>query len=112
MTCCRMDNEWNAVFSALSDSLRRNILVLLLERDMTVSEIAVRFPITLAGVSKHLRILANAGLVTRKKTGRETWYGLNPDGLKPVFDWMQQFGFMHKETLDLLEKLLDHDDAL
>jgi len=65
------------VFKALSDPTRRQILELLSRRDMTAGEIADRFPIAFASISRHLGILRNAGLVATEREGQFIRYRLN-----------------------------------
>ena len=59
----RMDQQIDLIFAAMADATRRSILTLLLEDDMAVSDVAEPFTISLAAVSKHLAILARAGLI-------------------------------------------------
>jgi DNA-binding transcriptional ArsR family regulator len=65
------------VFKALSDPTRRQILELLAQRDLTAGEIADRFPIAFASVSRHLGILRDAGLVATEREGQFIRYRLN-----------------------------------
>ncbi len=102
-----MEEQLNKTFGALSDATRRHMLSLLVERDMAVTEIADRFPLTLAGVSKHLAVLTRAGLVSRRRRGREIWCGIEPGGLRDAFVWMQAFGHFEATAYDALESVLD-----
>ena len=102
-----MEKQLNKTFSALSDPTRRNMLSLLVERDMPVTEIAERFPLTLAGASKHLSILTRAGLISRRRRGREVWCRIEPGGLRDAFFWMQSFGHFEASAFDALESVLD-----
>jgi DNA-binding transcriptional ArsR family regulator len=67
----------NAVFQALSDPTRREILRLLRKREMTAGEIAERFPLARSTLSGHFNILKNAGLIVSEKNGTTIVYGLN-----------------------------------
>lgn len=96
----------DTTFSALSDSTRREILKLLLARDLTVTEIAKKFTMTLAGISKHLQILSRAGLISRQRDGRNHRCRIEIDGLRDAFAWMQEFGFVDGQILDALEYML------
>ena len=60
----------DTVFAALADPTRRAILTMLLEDDMAVTDVAEPFEMSLAAISKHLTILAGAGLITQEKRGR------------------------------------------
>ena len=96
----------DAVFSALSDPTRRAILGMLLEDDMAVTDVAEPFAMTLAGISKHLQLLADAGLISQEKRGRVKWCKLEPDALRAASVWMQGFGQMDALDLDGLERFL------
>jgi len=97
----------DAVFAALSDPTRRAILALLLEDDMAVTDVASRFPVSLAAISRHLQVLAGAGLVAQERRGRITWCKLLPDGLREASVWMAGFGMMEALDLDAFERFLE-----
>ena len=65
-----MSHKLNQIFSALADPTRREILMMLLEDDMAVTDIADPFDMSLAAISKHLIVLANAGLIAQERRGR------------------------------------------
>src|SRR6056297_1479435 len=77
-----MPDQLDTVFSALADPTRRRILTMLLEDDMAVTDVAEPFEMSLAAISKHLRILTRSGLVAQEKRGRVTWCKLEPDALR------------------------------
>ncbi|NAZ37569.1 helix-turn-helix transcriptional regulator [Rubellimicrobium sp. CFH 75288] len=101
-----MDPRLDLVFAALADPTRRAILGLLLEDDMAVSDVASAFPISLAAVSRHLQVLAEAGLVEQERRGRITWCKLDPDGLREAQAFLVGFGLMGAMDLDALERFL------
>ena len=94
MTC-----SLDLIFSALSDPTRRQILTLLLEDDMAVTDVAEPFEMSLAAISKHLAVLTNAGLIQQERRGRVKWCKLDPDAMQTAWTWMQGFG--HFESIDL-----------
>lgn len=96
----------DATFAALADPTRRAILTRLLDGDLPVGALAEPFDLTLAAVSKHLQILARAGLVTTEKRGREKWCALNPDAISPAARWIEAFGAWGDQDFDLLEAAL------
>jgi DNA-binding transcriptional ArsR family regulator len=96
----------DAIFLALADPTRRAILTLLLEDDMAVSDVADAFPQTLAGISKHLGLLAACGLISQEKRGRVKWCKLEPDAMRAASVWMQAFGQFDPVDLDALERFL------
>lgn len=94
------------IFMALADPTRRAILAMLLEDDMAVTDVAEPFSMSLAAISKHLGILANAGLISQEKRGRVKWCKLEPDALREASVWMQAFGQFEPVNLDAFERFL------
>ena len=90
----------------MNSNARRSILTLLLEDDMAVSDVAEPFAISLAAVSKHLAILARAGLISQEKRGRVKWCKLEPDALRAASIWLQGFGQFDAVDLDQFERFL------
>ncbi|MFN3938209.1 MAG: ArsR/SmtB family transcription factor [Gemmobacter sp.] len=101
-----MTDPLSATFAALADPTRRAILALLLEDDMAVTDVAEPFDVSLAAISKHLAILAEAGLISQEKRGRVKWCKLEPDGLRAASVWMQGFGQFDPVNLDDFERFL------
>lgn len=100
------DDALSLTFAALADPTRRAILALLLEDDMAVTDVAEPFAMSLAAISKHLQILAEAGLISQEKRGRVKWCKLEPDGLRAASVWMQGFGQFDPVDLDGFERFL------
>ena len=103
--------DLDAVFAALADPTRRAILVLLLEDDRTVTDVASEFAVSLAAVSKHLHVLAGAGLIARERRGRVVWCKLEPDAMRAASVWMTSFGGFEGIDLDGLERFLAAEGA-
>ena len=99
----------DTVFSALADPTRRRILVMLLEDDMAVTDVAEPFEMSLAAVSKHLTILTKAGLIAQEKRGRVKWCKLEPDAMREASVWMQGFGQLEALDLDAFEAFLEKE---
>lgn len=97
------------IFAALADPTRRQVLSMLLEDDMAVSDVAQPFAISLAAVSKHLAVLAAAGLIRQERRGRITWCKLDPDGMRAASVWMQGFGQFDPVDLDAFERFLERE---
>ena len=95
------------VFAALADPTRRAILAMLLEDDMAVTDVAEPLPMSLAAVSKHLAILAAAGLIVQERRGRIVWCKLDPAALREASVWMQGFGQFDPVDLDDFERFLE-----
>lgn len=106
-----MSSDLDTVFAALADPTRRRILSMLLEDDMAVTDVAEPFEISLAAISKHLAILAGAGLISQEKRGRVKWCKLEPDALKAASVWMQGFGQFEPVNLDAFERFLARELA-
>ena len=104
-----MLHKLDAMFSAIADPTRRAILTMLLEDDMAVTDVAAPFDISLAAISKHLGILAEAGLISREKRGRVIWCKLEPDALRAGTVWMQGFGQFDPVDLDAFERFLEQE---
>jgi len=81
----------NAVFKALNDPTRREILELLQRRDMTAGEIVDQFNISGPSISHHLDLLKQAGLVTAEKQGQYIYYSLNTTVVDEIMKWFVQF---------------------
>jgi len=104
-----MPDQLDTVFSALADPTRRRILTMLLEDDMAVTDVAEPFEMSLAAISKHLRILTRSGLVAQEKRGRVTWCKLEPDALRAASTWMRGFGQFDDLDLDAFERFLGRE---
>jgi DNA-binding transcriptional ArsR family regulator len=94
------------VFGAVADPTRRAILDTLARGEVTVGELAARFPISLNGVSKHVRVLERAGLVTRDIQGREHRLAFDPRPLEDAAAWMDRYRAFWEARLDALEGLI------
>lgn len=102
-----MSTQLDQIFAALADPTRRAILAMLLEDDMAVTDVAAPFAMSLAAISKHLGILADAGLILRERRGRVVWCKLDPSTLRAASVWMQGFGHFDAIDLDNFEAFLD-----
>jgi DNA-binding transcriptional ArsR family regulator len=96
----------DAVFAALADPTRREILARLSEGEASVKELAEPFEMTLPGVSKHLGVLEEAGLVTRTKEGRVRHCRLVSAPMEEALRWIARYGRFWEEQFDSLERYL------
>lgn len=96
----------DAVFAAMADPSRRMILERLTRGEATVGTVARPLPMALPSVSKHIKVLVNAGLVERRVQGREHWLRLSPLGFRTATDWLARYQQFWTESLDQLEKLV------
>jgi DNA-binding transcriptional ArsR family regulator len=94
-------------FEVLAEPTRRRILDLLRERERSVGELVDRLTISQPGVSKHLRVLREAGLVEVRTDAQRRWYGLRPEPLSEVDAWLAPYRRLWAGRLDALERHLD-----
>lgn len=78
------------LFSALADPTRCRVVELLHQRPRPVHELAAAFDISRPAISRHLKVLKDAGLVAEEKSGRENVYSLQRGKLKPMQDWLER----------------------
>lgn len=101
----------NAVFHALGDATRRQMLRDLAKGERTVSELAQPFAMSLAAASKHIKVLEHAGLIRREVRGRTHHCRLDPAPLASAHEWLGFYERFWTGRLDLLEQLL-RDEAV
>jgi len=94
------------VYDAIADPTRRTILGILAEGELNVGSLAERFPISLNGVSKHVKVLERAGLVQRTVLGREHWLRLNAEPLQEASMWLEHYRAFWTARLASLEEYL------
>ena len=99
------------VFVALADGTRRAILARLSSGEARVTEVAAPFDISLNSVSKHIRILERAGLVARRRAGRDHYLHLEPRALIKASDWLQSRQQFWTDRVQRLQALLDEAEA-
>ena len=97
----------DAVFSALGDPTRRAILARLAEGETRVTELAAPHDMSLPAISKHLRVLETAGLVSKQKAGRVVRCSLNAEPLKDAADWVERYRRFWEGQFDRLERYLE-----
>lgn len=104
-------NDDDLVFRALADPTRRRLLDLLFERDgRTLSELEAPMAMTRFGVMKHLKVLAEAGLVVTRKVGREKLHYLNPAPIQQVHErWIGKYTAVRAEALLALKAELEEE---
>ena len=100
----------DAVFHALADPTRRAMLGSLAERELTIGELATPHRMSFAGASKHVRVLENAGLVTRTIRGRTHLCRLKAARLAEADAWLRRYERFWSDNLDRLEALLREED--
>lgn len=96
-----------STFAVLADRSRREILDLLRERERPVGDLVDRLTLSQPTVSKHLKVLREAGLVEVRTDAQRRWYRLAPGPLAEVDAWLAPYRRMWEKSLDALERRLD-----
>jgi len=98
------------LFKALADPSRRAIFESLAGGEAAVKDLTARFAISQPAVSQHLATLRDAGLVRGRSDGRKVYYSIEPDGLRPLVDWLAHYRAFWPERAQRLERLLERQD--
>ncbi|MGE8203757.1 ArsR/SmtB family transcription factor [Heyndrickxia sp. NPDC080065] len=97
------------VFQAIADPTRREVLRLLSEKELPISEITSHFPMTRTAVAKHLHILSEAELISGRKVGREKRYRLQPEPLTELKQWLSYYEQFWNNKLSMLKHVVEND---
>ena len=96
-------DQLSATFAALADPTRRAILARLVDGDCSVTELAEPFDMSMPAVSKHLRVLEQAGLITRRREAQFRHCQIDAAPLKDVADWADHYRHIWEQRLDRLD---------
>jgi DNA-binding transcriptional ArsR family regulator len=96
-------DQLSAVFSALADPTRRAILAELAERDATVTELTAPLPISMPAVSRHLKVLERAALISRERSGKWRASRLEAAPLRSAADWIESYRRFWDSSLTRLD---------
>jgi len=96
----------DSIFGSLSDPTRRDILRRVSRRGMSVGKIASHYELSLAGVAKHLDVLARAGLVRKTRNGKEHIVTIAPDALAEANGYLEKYRQLWEHRLDTLDRYL------
>jgi DNA-binding transcriptional ArsR family regulator len=96
-------------YAALAEPSRRRILDLLRGGERSVNDLVGRLKLSQPGVSKHLKVLRDAGLVEVRPDGKRRWYGLRAEPLVEVAEWLEPYRVHWTERLDALERHLEEN---
>ena len=97
------------VFQAIADPTRRRLLRLLAGRELPVTAIHRNFSVSRTAINKHLKILAEAELVSKRKVGRETRYSLRAEPLHEVKDWLAFYERFWENKLSALKSFVENE---
>lgn len=98
--------DLSTLFSALADPTRRAILARLAQGEAPVKDLAEPFALSGPAITKHLKVLQNAGLISRSREGQQRPCRLEPHALAPAADWIEQYRAMWEAQLDRLDAYL------
>jgi DNA-binding transcriptional ArsR family regulator len=94
------------IFNSLADPTRRDILKRVAKKELSIGEIAEPYDLTFAAVSKHLKVLEKAQLITKHREGKQQLVALSPPAFKDAAQYLEWYKNMWEERFDRLEKLL------
>jgi len=102
-----MVERLDITFAALADPTRRAMLASLAQGECSIGELAAPHAMSFAGASKHVKALERAGLVERRKAGRQQLCRLKAEPLREAQGWLRQWEQFWNERLDVLEALIE-----
>ena len=106
-----VEQDLDSTFTALANPTRRGMLADLMLGEKSIGELAAPHRMSFAGASKHVAVLAQAGLIERYRVGRQQVCRIRPERLKDASDWLSQWQRLWANRLDALERALKDDDA-
>ena len=98
-------------FNAVAEPQRRRIIDLLAAGELPVNDIATALKMRQPQVSKHLHVLREVGLVRVRDEGRQRFYALNSEALRPIYEWVSPYEQAWRERFERLDELLDELQA-
>jgi len=99
------------IFGSLADATRRDILSRVSQAELSVTEIAKSYDVSLAAVSKHLKILEQAQLIMKRRQGKQQLVQASPAAIKDASDYLKNYEQLWIHRLDRLEALLNKEQA-
>lgn len=105
------DAEVDAIFQALSDATRRDILARVITHEQSVSEVAERYPMSFAAVQKHVAVLERASLVTKERRGREQIVRAQPRAIARARQLLDRYEQLWRDRIDRMQSILDEGNG-
>lgn len=96
-------DQLSVIFGALADPTRRAILAMLADGEATVTELTAPFAISMPAISRHLKVLEQAGLITRNRSGQHLSSTLQPAPLQEATEWMERYRQFWDASFDRLD---------
>lgn len=103
-------SELDSIFGSLADPTRRDILARVARAEFSVGELVKFYDMSFAAISKHLKVLEHANLITKRKEGKKHMVALAPGALKSADDYLEQYRQMWQSRFDNLEKLINEGE--
>ena len=94
------------IFRALADPTRLAIFEAVVGEELSVSELTAKFDVSQPAISQHLSSLRSCGLVSQRRDGKQAFYRADPEGMRPMIDWLNHYRAFWKAKLPRLESLL------
>lgn len=98
--------QLDSIFSSLADPTRRDILQHVSRRELSVGDLVKKYDVSFAAISKHLKVLEKANLITKRKEGKKQMVTLAPGALKSADEYLEQYRQMWQSRHDKLQTLL------
>ena len=98
------------IFRALADPTRRAVFESLAAGEKNATELRAGFAVSQPAISQHIAVLRHAGLIRERRVGRHTNYSVDPDGLRPLFDWIARYKAFWPTKIERLQDLLKEMD--
>lgn len=101
--------QLDSIFSSLADPTRRDILQHVSKREFSVGDLVKKYDVSFAAISKHLKVLEKANLITKRKEGKKQMVALAPGALRSADEYLEQYRRMWQSRHDKLEVLLKEE---
>ena len=101
--------ELDDIFSSLADATRRDILTRVAQAELSVGEIARKYDISFAAISKHLNVLERARLITKRREGKQQMVTLAPGALRNADEYLEQYRQMWEQRFNKLDELIKEE---
>jgi DNA-binding transcriptional ArsR family regulator len=96
----------DSIFHSLADPIRRDIVYRVSRRELSVSEIAKNYEVSLAAISKHLKVLERARLIIKRRKGKQQMVQVAPLALKEAAEYLEAYRLIWEERHEALDRLL------
>lgn len=101
--------ELDSIFSSLADATRRDILTRVAQAELSVGEIARKYDISFAAISKHLNVLERARLITKRREGKQQMVTLAPGALRNADKYLEQYRQMWEQRFNKLDAIIKEE---